>query len=211
MNTLRGLYAITLDPSPGATRLNEQVAQAIAGGAKVIQYREKSGDRRRRRDEAEALLALCRSAGVPLIINDDVALAAQIGADGVHIGREDGALAHARATLGAQALVGVSCYNDLDLALTAQDGGASYIAFGSFHPSPTKPQAVRAAPQLLQSARQQIRLPVVAIGGITPQNGPALIHAGADMLAVISGVFEQSDITRAAHTFSSLFSEDNLT
>ena len=139
MNVLRGLYAITPDPSPGCGPLSAMVSAAIAGGARVIQYRDKSDDRVRRRREVTALLDVCHPAGVPLLINDDVALAAEIGADGVHIGRADLPLARARAALGDQAIIGVSCYNDLALARAAHDSGATYAAFGSFlRPPPNR-------------------------------------------------------------------------
>ncbi len=187
------------------------VSAAIAGGARVIQYRDKSDDRVRRRREVTALLDVCHPAGVPLLINDDVALAAEIGADGVHIGRADLPLARARAALGDQAIIGVSCYNDLALARAAHDSGATYAAFGSFFASPTKPQAVHADVALLARAQQELAISLVAIGGITPENGRALISAGADMLAVISAVFAQPDVKTAAHAFSSLFPEDHPT
>lgn len=208
MTSLRGLYAITPDPSPGREALTTRVGAAIAGGARVIQYREKSDDRIRRRREAIALLDICRAAEIPLLINDDVALAADIGAPGVHIGREDRDLAYARHLLGDQAIIGVSCYNDLALARAAQDGGATYAAFGSFFVSPTKPEAVPADLRVLLRAHDELDIPLVAIGGITLENGRALIEAGAHMLAVISAVFGRTDVRAAAHAFSSLFSED---
>jgi len=211
MTLLHGLYAITPDPSPGCEPLRTQVSSAIAGGARVIQYREKTDDHARRRTEASALLDLCRAAKVPLLINDDAALAADIGAQGAHIGQEDASLAHARAVLGDRAIIGVSCYNDFELARAAQDAGATYVAFGSFFASPTKPEAVQADLRLLERAKDELEIPLVAIGGITPENGRALIEAGAHMLAVISAVFAQPNVTAAAHAFSSLFSEDYQT
>lgn len=202
---LTGLYAITPE-SPGADwRLLEQVAQAIQGGARVVQYRDKGPDPERRRAQATALLALCRSAKVPLVINDDLELAATIGADGVHLGRDDADPGRARERLGPDALIGVSCYDGLDLGRTAERAGASYVAFGSFFSSPTKPDAARPGPALLGVARRTLSLPLVAIGGITPQNAGALIAAGADMVAVISGVFSAPDITAAAQAYSRLF------
>ncbi len=209
MKTLRGhpftgLYAIT-DRTLCGERLTAAVDQAIAGGARVIQYRDKSTDTTRRRTEAEALLALCRTHRVPLLINDDVALAAAIGADGVHIGRDDGSLAEARARLGPGAIIGVSCYNRLTLAEQAESEGADYVAFGRFFPSSSKPQAVQADPELLRRARRVLACPVVAIGGITAQNGRPLIEAGADLLAVIAGVFAQPDVTTAARRIAELF------
>lgn len=200
----RGLYAVTGETSsPG--ELADQVARAIRGGAALIQYRDKSGAAARRRQAAATLLELCRSAGVPLIVNDDVALARLIGADGVHLGRDDAPLADARAALGPKAIIGVSCYNTLERALRARDAGADYVAFGSFFPSSTKPAAVRAGFDLLRAARSRIDLPIVAIGGITPENGAQLIEAGADLLAVIHGVFGAPDPEHAARRYAALF------
>lgn len=210
MTVLRGLYAITPNPSPGREKLRVWVRAAIEGGARVIQYREKSDDCLRRRIEARELLEICQTSRVPLVINDDIVLAAEIGAHGVHIGVEDQGLEHARAALGDRSIIGVSCYNDLGRARAAQAGSASYVAFGSFFASPTKPEAPPAELELLRRARDELDIPLVAIGGITPENGRALITAGADMLAVISGIFAQPDVKAAAHAFSSQFSEDDL-
>jgi thiamine-phosphate pyrophosphorylase len=199
------------DPQrPGATQgLAQQVALAIAGGARVIQYRDKArgraGDTERRLAEARALHAVCHAAGVPFIINDDLALAAAVAANGIHLGRDDAAPAEARRLLGADAIIGVSCYDRLELAEAAQAAGADYVAFGSFFPSSTKPLAVRAGLDLLRRARDRIRVPLVAIGGITPENGAALIAAGADLLAVISGIFGGPDPRTAARRYASLF------
>lgn len=206
---LGGLYAITPDGSVAhgylGTALSDLVGQAIQGGARIVQYRDKGGDPGRRQAEAAALLAQCQAAGVPLIINDDVELAAAVGADGVHLGRDDADPARARERLGPKALVGVSCYDRIDLALAAERAGASYLAFGSFFPSPTKPNAARPAPGLLTEARRTLKRPLVAIGGITPQNAGALIAAGADMVAVITGIFAAPDVTAAAQAYSRLF------
>jgi thiamine-phosphate pyrophosphorylase len=206
---LRGLYAITPEhPVPDLVR---QAELAIAGGARVIQYRDKSHDRERRLAHAGALSVRCRAAGVLLIINDDAALAAAVGADGVHLGRDDGDPAEIRRLLGPQAIIGVSCYNRLDLGLAAQAAGVNYVAFGSFYPSATKPKAVRAEPDLLARARRCLHLPLVAIGGITPQNGAALIAAGADLLAVVSGVFAEPDPKAAAAAYAQLFTTQSET
>jgi thiamine-phosphate pyrophosphorylase len=140
-----------------------------------------------------------------LLVNDDVELAAAVEADGVHLGRDDPAIERARARLGKSALIGVSCYNQLARALDAETRGADYVAFGSFFPSPTKPGAVRASLDLLQEARARLRVPIVAIGGITPENGASLIAAGADLLAVIDGVFNRTDIRAAAARYTQLF------
>ncbi|RMG37103.1 MAG: thiamine phosphate synthase [Gammaproteobacteria bacterium] len=203
---LRGLYAIT-DATLRGDPLAQQVERAIVGGARVIQYRDKGHDAARREAEARALLAVCRRHGVPLLINDDVELAARIGAQGVHIGRDDAHLTAARARLGPRAIIGVSCYNRLELAREAVAGGADYVAFGRFFPSESKPDAVPASPRLLAAARAELDCPLVAIGGITAENGRPLIEAGADMLAVIRGVFAAPDVTLAARRIAQLFNE----
>ena len=202
---LAGLYAIT-DPqlTPGAA-LVAAVDAALRGGARVIQYRDKSGAAARRRLEAAALSDLCRRRGALFIVNDDIELAADVDAAGVHLGRDDPQVRAARHRLGPRAIIGVSCYNELARAQAAAEQGADYIAFGRFFPSLTKPQAVPAERGLLRAARATLSLPVVAIGGITPDNGGLLIEAGADMLAVIHGVFGQPDIEAAARRFADLF------
>ena len=200
----RGLYAIA-DTGLIGSDLMDRVAQAIQGGASVVQYRSKEPDPLCRTEEARALLALCRRHAVPLIINDDVALADIIGADGVHIGRDDASLTEARAVLGPRAVIGVSCYNSLESALEAQAAGADYVAFGRFFASLTKPNAVSADLSLLCEVRKKIAVPIVAIGGITPENGRALVEAGADMLAVIQGLFGHPNVTHAASCYNKLF------
>jgi thiamine-phosphate pyrophosphorylase len=199
-----GLYAITRETDDTAQLLRE-VAAALAGGASVLQYRDKSGDVARQHEQASELLALCQRYHVPLIINDSLRLADLIGADGVHLGRDDGAVREARIILGAQRIIGVSCYQSLELALAAQTAGADYVAFGSFYPSTTKPDAPRAELALLKQASRQIQLPIVAIGGITPDNAEALIDAGADAIAVINALFDTPDIEAVARQFAELF------
>ena len=201
----RGLYAITDALLISDDRLTIVVEQAILGGARMIQYRDKSHDTARRLAQATVLDELCQRHAVPLIINDDVALAAQIGAAGVHVGKDDPSFATARARLGGNAIIGVSCYDRLDLALEAARAGADYVAFGAFFPSPTKPTEIRASIELLRDARAALNLPIVAIGGITPDNAPLLLDAGADALAVVSGVFGQPDIQAAARRYAALF------
>jgi len=203
--TLRGLYALTDGRLTPAERLLPAVTAAIRDGARLIQYRDKSNDPARRRAEARALLVLCRAHGALLIINDDIALAAEIGADGVHLGRDDAGLAAARVQLGPRAIIGISCYDSLERAVAAAQAGADYVAFGSFYPSATKPQAIRAPLELLPVARRQLSIPICAIGGITPENGVALLAAGADMLAVIHGLFAAPDVTAAARAYAGLF------
>ena len=203
---LSGLYAIT---SP-SQNLPQQVEAAIAGGARVIQYRDKTSGRSLRLQQAQQLHRICRAAKIPLIINDDVELAARISAAGVHLGRDDSAVINARRDLGDDAIIGISCYNDFDLAVQAQRQGADYVAFGSFFVSPTKPLAVRADTSLLQRAKQELEISVVAIGGITTHNGGLLIEAGADMLAVITAIFAQADVEQASRSFAQLFLEEKL-
>jgi thiamine-phosphate pyrophosphorylase len=207
---LAGLYAIT---DSSQKQLAREIELALKGGASIIQYRDKSSDKEKRTAEATELLALCKKHSACFIINDDVSLAREIGANGVHLGQDDLDITSAREQLGDSAIIGISCYNSIDLAIAAQDAGADYVAFGRFFPSSTKPQAVQAEISLLLEAKKTIQLPVVAIGGITPENGAALIAAGADMLAVIQGVFGQQDIRAAAEQFKKLFAmnEDSIT
>jgi thiamine-phosphate pyrophosphorylase len=199
---LRGLYAIT---DGNADDLVARTAAAIAGGARIIQYRDKSSDPQRRATEAAALLTVCHAAQVPLIINDDIELAVTVGADGVHLGRDDADLGSARERMGGLAIIGISCYDDLAAAQAAETAGADYVAFGRFFPSRSKPNASGAPLSILSQARHMLQLPVVAIGGITPDNGDALVQAGADMLAAIEGVFGATDITEAARAYARLF------
>lgn len=206
---INGLYAITPQSTDTAALL-AKVRLALQGGAKVVQYRDKRDDVALRFEQASELLALCREFGVPLLINDDLRLADLSGADGLHIGRDDGSLREARLILGPRSLIGVSCYNDLNLARAAQEGGASYAAFGSFFASPTKPHAVAAPLDLLRQAKRELTIPLVAIGGITCENGAALVEAGADALAVISAVFDAPDIRAAAIEFDLLFNKPTL-
>lgn len=203
-----GLYAIT--PATSDTeRLLIQVEAALAGGAAAVQYRDKSDNVARRHEQACELVSLCRRFGVPLIVNDDLRLADLADADGVHLGREDGSLREARIILGRGKFIGASCYQSLDLALAAQAAGADYVAFGSFFPSPTKPTAARADTALLRAATPIIHVPLVAIGGIAPENAPQLLDAGADSLAVLSTLFDAADVRAAAHTFNQLFATES--
>jgi len=206
MTRLLGLYAITPDDLV-AEPLYRAVEQALSGGARILQYRCKTGDQAQRRRDARQLARLCRNFDALLIINDDVELTIECEAAGVHLGRHDAAPDAARGRLGPAAVIGVSCYNDLALARTAAAAGASYVAFGSFHRSGTKPHAVRAEPALLRQARSILRLPIVPTGGITPENGRPLIEAGADMLAVIQSLFAADDVRRRAAEFCQLFAQ----
>ena len=204
---IHGLYAITPETADTPSLLNK-VRQVLTGGAKLIQYRSKASDAELRRSQAQALLALCRARGVPLIINDDVELALAIGADGVHLGRDDGDLGAARRALGPARLLGASCYHRLEWAERALAQGADHVAFGSVYGSPTKPHAVRAPLELFSAARARLAVPIVAIGGITPANGAEVIAAGADALAVISALFDAPDSEAAARQFALLFGKE---
>ena len=188
---LRGLYAVTPD-SADTGELLARCAAAIDGGAAAIQYRYKSADADLAEEQAHALVALCREKGALAIVNDDAALAARVDADGVHVGERDGGVAAARARVGPSRLVGASCYDSLALAAQAVDAGADYVAFGSFYPSGTKPQARRAGVELVPRARA-LGVPVVAIGGIDASNAGELALAGIDAVAVIAAVFAHDD------------------
>lgn len=202
---IAGLYALT--PELARTDvLVAQVAAAIAGGAAMVQYRNKGGDAALRREQALALRALCATHGVTFIVNDDVALADSIAADGVHLGRDDLEPAAARQRLGAAAIIGASCYDSLASAERAVAAGVDYIAFGSFFASRVKPHAVSAPLHLLGAAKARWNVPVVAIGGITAGNAPALLAAGADALAVISALFDAPDVAAAARALCGAFS-----
>jgi thiamine-phosphate pyrophosphorylase len=198
----RGLYAITDGPRPD---LVAAVRSALEGGARIIQYRDKTEDAIRRAHEARQLAEACRSFGVPLIINDDIDLAREVGAAGVHLGEDDGDIAVAREVLGADAIIGVSCYDSVQRAQDAAAKSASYVAFGAFFPSLTKPLARRASLELIEQTTH-LGVPRVAIGGITQDNARALIDAGVEFIAVITGVFAAADIRLAAQDFSDLFS-----
>jgi thiamine-phosphate pyrophosphorylase len=201
-----GLYAITPDETDTAELLRK-VRLALQGGARILQYRNKLTDSRLKLHQAEALRQLTREFDCIYIINDDAQLAAQVDADGVHLGNEDGSALAARSLLGSSKLVGVSCYNQFLLANEAANQGADYVAFGAFYSSDTKPHAANAEADLLKTARNRLNLPIVAIGGITQQNGTILIQSGANALAVISALWNAPDIRTAAQQFSILFSK----
>ena len=203
----RGLYAITPANLAGEALL-AAVRQVIAGGAVMIQYRAKETATT---TDALALQQLCATLGTPFIINDDPALAVGVGATGVHLGRDDADPDEARRALGPGGIIGVSCYDSLDRARAAVAQGADYVAFGRFFPSRSKPSAVQAPLSLLERARAEIAKPIVAIGGITPDNGAGLIAAGADLLAVIEGVFGAADRRQAARRYAELFAAVNST
>lgn len=202
---LRGLYAITSEAiCTDDARLFSSVEAALTGGARMIQYRDKQANDATRRRRATPLLALCRQHRARLIINDDIDLAASCGADGVHLGRSDAPLAQARKQLGPDAIIGASCGNSFEHARLAANAGASYIAFGRFFASRTKPEAPPADLELLMQAKT-LNVSRCAIGGITPDNAPAVIAAGADWVAAVEGVFGAADIEAAARQYQKLF------
>ncbi len=203
--SINGLYAITPDTRDTADLLTK-TRQVLQGGARVLQYRNKVADADLQMVHARALRDLTREFHCLFIINDNAALAQQVDADGVHLGGDDGSVAAARAMVGTDKLIGVSCYNRLPLAQQAVADGADYVAFGSFFASSVKPHAVVASLELLQQARREISLPIVTIGGITLENAPALFAAGADAVAVISAVFAVPDGETAARQFADLAS-----
>lgn len=207
---IRGVYAITRDESD-TEKLIADVDAALTGGIRLVQYRNKSASSKLAREQAVALRALTRAANATLIVNDDIDLALAISADGVHLGRHDGNapgnFSELRQRSLGQFLIGLSCYNDLALARSASDAGADYVAFGSFFPSTTKPDAIHVETTVMREAKRLLSLPVVAIGGITLENAPQLLAAGANSVAVISSLFDADDIVKRAGLFSSLFPE----
>ncbi|KAB2968368.1 thiamine phosphate synthase [Zoogloea sp.] len=202
--TLRGLYAVTPD-GLDTTLLVEAVGRVLEGRPALLQYRSKTTDPALRREQASQLLALCRSAGVPLLINDDLQLALELGADGAHLGRDDGDLAAARRALGPGRILGASCYGEWARAEAAAAAGVDYVAFGAMYPSSTKPLAPCAPISLIARAKAELGLPVAAIGGITLDNVRPLIEAGADLPAVISDLFSAPDPAARAAAFAGLF------
>lgn len=202
---LAGLYALT--PDLVDTRiLSMRTACALAGGASAVQYRNKTAPPALKLQQADALRALCVERGAIFIVNDDIELARAVEADGVHLGRDDASIGQARARLGAGAVIGASCYDSLERAQAAAAEGASYVAFGSFYPSPVKPNAVRPQPRLIAEAKDLFpQIDVVAIGGITAANAAPLVAAGADALAVLSALYDAPDIALAASELVACF------
>ncbi|WP_397473586.1 thiamine phosphate synthase [Pusillimonas sp.] len=209
----RGLYGITPD-WPDTERLITAVEQAARGGMKALQWRRKTGDEKSRWTQAVALREHCRTLGVVFIVNDSVETALRLDADGVHLGRDDGPLHQARKALGAGRILGTSCYNQPEMAAEALRHDVDYIAFGSIYPSQVKPDAVRATLDHIREGRQLIalheaeetnRAAVVAIGGITADNAGPVISAGADSIALISGLFDAPDIEAEAARCAAMF------
>ncbi len=204
IDKLHGLYAIT-DSTLLANNLVNGVLQVIQAGCQLIQYRDKSSDQEKRLRDATALAELCKKNKTILIINDDIELCLAVDADGVHLGQDDCGLAQARQRLGENKIIGISCYNSLELASKAVQQQADYIAFGSFFDSSIKPNALKAQPELIQQAKAKLGLPIAAIGGITHSNAAKLIEQGADMIAVISQIFQSPNIKKSAQQFTDLF------
>ena len=206
---LAGLYAITPD-EPDTGILVRKVGQALQGGASALQYRNKTAGPELRLEQGRTLAGICREAGAAFIVNDDLALALELDADGLHLGADDGDLAEARRRLGRDKLLGASCYNRIELAEAAALAGADYLAFGSVFTSGTKPAAVRAPLGIFAEVRRNFPLPLVAIGGITLQNAPQVFAAGADAVAVISALFDAGDIAERAASFTRLHQQQGM-
>jgi len=204
-NNLNGLYAITDQHLITEEDFSKSVEAALQGGTRVIQYRDKSDNQNKRQQQASLLRALCHQYHAICIINDDIELAKAVNAHGVHLGKNDLSLRHARQVLGENAIIGVSCYNDLDRAIAAENYNASYVAFGAIFSSSTKPDAKVAGLEIIAQAKQQLSIPVCTIGGITQENIQQVIQQGADMAAVISGIFSADDIKQSTTTLSEYF------
>ena len=201
---LHGLYIIT-EPTLCGDAIVSKVEQAILGGAQVIQYRNKAASNEIQRSEALALRALCQQYQRCFLINDNIELALEVNADGVHLGQSDSSLAEARKQLGDTKIIGITCHSDIKSAIQAEKNSANYVAFGRFYPSQTKPSAPPATIEILQQAQSELNIPIVAIGGVTSNNASTLIHAGANMIAVIHAIFSAQDIKQTAQCLSDKF------
>ena len=200
-----GLYAITDCQNLTTDELLNKTRLILKAGAIMLQYRNKNDNPHTREEQAIRLQQLCHDHATAFIINDDLELAQKINADGVHLGRDDQSCAMARKVLGPDYIIGISCYNDIELAISAEKSGANYIAFGAFFPTTSKSSTTGATTELLHYAKQRLNIPVAAIGGITPENGKILVQAGADFLAVISGLYAVADPGAASRAYSNLF------
>lgn len=201
----RGVYAITDETLLTGVLLCERVQAALEAGLSLLQYRNKHSPWTERVAQCQTIKTLCGQFQTPFLINDDVDLCLEVGADGVHLGQGDARLRSARQRLGDSAIIGITCHNNLSLARDAQEQEASYVAFGRFFPSSIKPLAPPATLDDLRQARAALRLPIVAIGGINPENGATLIEAGADMLAVIHYLFAFPDVSARVRQLNLLF------
>jgi thiamine-phosphate pyrophosphorylase len=202
---LKGLYAITDQQLITEENFSESVEATLQGGTRIIQYRDKSNEQNKRLQQALTLRALCHQYHAICIINDDIELAKAVNAHGVHLGKDDFSLTKARQVLGKNAIIGASCYNDLDRAIAAEKDKADYVAFGAIFSSATKPEANVAGLDIITKAKQQLSIPVCTIGGITQENIQQVIQHGADMAAVISGIFSASDIKQSSTALSRFF------
>jgi len=207
---LRGLYAITNGSFGEKKKWLSDIENAIKGGVKIIQYRSKTNDEEFEIRRAGLLKRLCEKHNCILIINDNAVLAKKINADGLHVGKNDISINKAKKILGENSIIGVSCYNDLGRARSAEKNNASYVAFGSFFQSMTKPDAVSADIKILKRAKSELGIPICAIGGINRENAKDVINAGVDMIALMSGIFLVSDINHEARHISSLFNKSRL-
>ena len=206
MNTLNtgGVYAITDCEYLTPDELLSKTESILRVGIALFQYRNKTEDKKNKKELAIMLQSLCREYKTPFIVNDDLNLAKEIVADGIHLGQYDTKISTARRVLGDK-VIGVSCYNDFNRAIFAEKSGANYIAFGSFFPSTTKPNAAKANVELIIKSKEKFNIPVVAIGGITPENGKQLINAKVDYLAVINGIYSTEDAATSALAYNNLF------
>jgi thiamine-phosphate pyrophosphorylase len=204
MKVTSGIYAITDCENIDDHEVIEKSKQILSVGISLFQYRNKTKDKKNKKELALELQSLCLKYDTPFIINDDVDLAKELNADGVHLGQNDEGINNARKKLGSK-IIGISCYNDLNRAVEAEKAGADYIAFGSFFPSVTKPDARKVKIELLNEAESILTIPIVAIGGITPENGKLLIDAKADFLAIISGLYSATNTINATQTYNNLF------
>ncbi|NOQ88320.1 MAG: thiamine phosphate synthase [Gammaproteobacteria bacterium] len=205
MDKLKGLYAITDENLIAEEQFSEAIELVLQGGVRIVQYRDKTNDQQKRLQQANTLCSLCEQYQAISIINDDIDLARAVNADGVHLGKDDAALLNARQILGENAIIGISCYNDIGLALSAEKNSADYVAFGTMFSSPTKPDAVTATPDIISEAKRQLSIPVCAIGGITGKNIQQLIKHHTDMAAVISSLFAADDIKHSTTILSQYF------
>jgi len=199
-----GIYVITDCENLTSDELIKRSDLILSVGVSLFQYRNKETNKQKKKELAQKLQLLCQQYNTPFIINDDVALAKNIEADGIHLGKDDESVKYARETLGS-IIIGLSCYNDLERAMLAEEAGADYVAFGSFFPSTTKPHAKKASIELLKKAKSSLAIPVVAIGGITPENGKQLINTNIDYLAIISGLYSATDTINAINSYKNLF------
>ncbi len=203
--TLKGLYAITDERLISEQDFDKKVEQALLGGANIIQYRDKSNDTKKRQQQALSLRQLCEKYNALCLINDDIQLAKKVNAHGVHLGKNDASLFTARNILGEEAVIGVSCYNDLSLALSAEKNGADYVAFGAIFSSVTKPDAIIAGINIIAEAKRHLSIPICSIGGITEKNIKQVIQSGSDMTALIRYLFSQKDTKQTAYKLSQYF------